>query len=302
MSSIHDVVDRNPNNLIRLLQIVAVTATSLILLVAILGTHLLYQSYVVKVSRLDALRTSQLIVELERRFVLPSNGDSRNYSMLDPYDLDSVDERMERFLSPHGILKIKVFALDGRVVYSTDRSIIGLIDDDNEDLKRALSGQTVSTPLRKNAFLDMKSEARFDVDVVETYVPIRNESGLIVGSFEIYQDTTVYRDEVLKGVIMSVSVLALVLFLVFTIAYMFLKTAVRRLLDAQLQLHDLAIRDSLTGLLNRRELSALGEQEFSRYKRLSVGSELSPYSVMMIDVDDFKSINDNYGHLVGIRR
>jgi diguanylate cyclase (GGDEF)-like protein len=59
-------------------------------------------------------------------------------------------------------------------------------------------------------------------------------------------------------------------------------------------LKTLAARDGLTGALNRRRL----EEEFEHLRALYLrgGGSLA---VMMIDVDHFKAINDQYGHLVG---
>lgn len=300
MSSINGAVERDPLKLIGMLKVVATVATCIILIASVAGTHWLYQGYVIKVSKLDAIRTSKLIVAIESRFLKPASPSvSPLTDYLDSTALDTLDQRMDKFLSPHGILKVKVFSLDGTVIYSTDRSIIGAINASNPNLVKALQGEPVSKLQTKRSFLDIKSEQRFDVDVVETYVPIRNAQGVVVGCFEIYQDTTIFRDEVANGVTMSVVVLGTVLLLVFSIAYLFLRTAVNRLLDAQEKLQYLAIRDSLTGLINRREIAMRGEQEFARYKRLSIGSECSPYSVMMIDLDHFKSINDSYGHAVG---
>jgi len=300
MSSINGAVGRDPQKLIGLLQVVAMVATTIILIASVAGTHWLYQGYVIKVSKLDAIRTSELIVAIESRFLKPSSHSASPLTeFLDSDALDQLDQRMDKFLSPHGILKVKVFSLNGTVVYSTDRAIIGEQNANNPNLIKALQGEPVSKLQTKESFLDIKSEERFDVDVVETYVPIHNAKGTVVGCFEIYQDTTIFRNEVANGVAMSVVVLGTLLLLVFSIAYLFLKTAVNRLLHAQETLHDLAIRDSLTGLINRREIAIRGEQEFSRYKRLSVGSEYSPYCVMMIDLDHFKSINDSHGHVVG---
>jgi len=58
----------------------------------------------------------------------------------------------------------------------------------------------------------------------------------------------------------------------------------------------LAIVDSLTGLYNRRHFFKRLDSEFSGASRYS-----HPIAVIMIDLDDFKSINDNYGHQQGDR-
>lgn len=56
----------------------------------------------------------------------------------------------------------------------------------------------------------------------------------------------------------------------------------------------LAITDALTGLYNRRRFHDILQKEFERSKRYS-----SPVSLLMIDIDHFKKINDKHGHLAG---
>ncbi len=57
---------------------------------------------------------------------------------------------------------------------------------------------------------------------------------------------------------------------------------------------DMIFRDPLTGLLNRRFMNIFLKKEFYRQKRY--GSALS---IMMLDIDKFKAVNDTYGHLIG---
>jgi diguanylate cyclase (GGDEF)-like protein len=59
---------------------------------------------------------------------------------------------------------------------------------------------------------------------------------------------------------------------------------------------DLASIDHLTGLFNRRHFLELADKEWSRFDRYA-----RPLSLMMIDIDRFKSINDRHGHDVGDR-
>lgn len=62
----------------------------------------------------------------------------------------------------------------------------------------------------------------------------------------------------------------------------------------QTKLAEQAVRDPLTGLYNRRYLDGTLEREVARARR-----EGHPLSVVMLDVDYFKRLNDSYGHQAG---
>jgi diguanylate cyclase (GGDEF)-like protein/PAS domain S-box-containing protein len=58
--------------------------------------------------------------------------------------------------------------------------------------------------------------------------------------------------------------------------------------------HRLAIMDSLTGIYNRRQFMVLAQLEMNRAARYQ-----RPLSIVMMDIDHFKRVNDNFGHLIG---
>ena len=66
------------------------------------------------------------------------------------------------------------------------------------------------------------------------------------------------------------------------------------LMQANNQLEKLAMVDSLTGLLNRRAIYKFARGELERARRVS-----EPISVIFLDIDKFKSVNDEFGHLTG---
>ncbi|MDP3731466.1 MAG: diguanylate cyclase [Candidatus Omnitrophota bacterium] len=68
----------------------------------------------------------------------------------------------------------------------------------------------------------------------------------------------------------------------------------KELLKSNKRLKQLVLHDPHTGLYNHRYLQDVIEAEFHRAKRYA-----HPFSVMMMDVDYFKSINDVYGHIFG---
>ncbi len=62
------------------------------------------------------------------------------------------------------------------------------------------------------------------------------------------------------------------------------------------QVRQLAVSDPLTGLANYRRLLDVLENETERTERTG-----RPFSVLLLDLDELKKINDSYGHLVGSR-
>lgn len=67
-----------------------------------------------------------------------------------------------------------------------------------------------------------------------------------------------------------------------------------RLRDMYEKQKELADRDPLTGLLNHRRLHEVLDQEINRASR-----SRSTFAMILLDVDDFKIINDTYGHVQG---
>ena len=55
-----------------------------------------------------------------------------------------------------------------------------------------------------------------------------------------------------------------------------------------------ASTDALTGISNRLRFNTILEQQIALFARYS-----DPFSVILFDIDDFKRVNDTYGHLVG---
>lgn len=71
-------------------------------------------------------------------------------------------------------------------------------------------------------------------------------------------------------------------------------TTARELEEANRSLEKLANTDALTGIFNRHKGQTVLDQEFLRARRYS-----RPLSLIMIDIDDFKQINDTFGHQAG---
>jgi len=132
-------------------------------------------------------------------------------------------------------------------------------------------------------------------------VPIINRKGEALGCFEIYNKENKKPFDaqdifMLQGLAASASV-------ALENAHMLSERKrsekERELLNKELlvsnkKLKQLALKDAQTGLYNHRYLSEFIEPEF--YRSIRYGH---PLSVLMVDIDYFKSVNDFYGHLFG---
>ncbi len=98
------------------------------------------------------------------------------------------------------------------------------------------------------------------------------------------------RDEVLFGTFMHFT------FLTLPAGYMAMSMFIILMMasDISAEMKTLAVRDQLTGLLNRRGFNEYGEKAFAAAQRNG-----TPLSVIMTDIDRFKHINDKFGHAAG---
>jgi two-component system cell cycle response regulator len=76
--------------------------------------------------------------------------------------------------------------------------------------------------------------------------------------------------------------------------HVILKRTQEKLFETSMKLKEASIIDPLTGIFNRRYMKEIFEREISRFERKG-----GVISAMIIDMDDFKKINDTYGHPAG---
>lgn len=73
-----------------------------------------------------------------------------------------------------------------------------------------------------------------------------------------------------------------------------LDAAYKELESTNLRLKEYSFKDEVTGLYNRRFFSMRLDEELARYRRFN-----HPASVVLMDLDGFKAVNDDLGHAVG---
>lgn len=134
--------------------------------------------------------------------------------------------------------------------------------------------------------------------VEESCLPCHSEQGYKTGdirggisvAMDISDIESFQRENTLLIIILAFLSISLILGLVgfFTLRLL------QNISEARQQIETMAIMDELTGLFNRRHIMTRFVEEFTRTQRLS-----KDLGCIMIDIDNFKQINDRHGHLVG---
>jgi diguanylate cyclase (GGDEF)-like protein/PAS domain S-box-containing protein len=119
---------------------------------------------------------------------------------------------------------------------------------------------------------------RPDTWVLTTKMPLYDMKGEIIGTFGISKDITARKIADDKLRLQATS----------------LKEQIQEVNLLQDQLRDQATRDALTGLSNRRLMDMVLTQQLAQCKQLK-----HTFNIVIIDIDNFKDINDNYGHQAG---
>jgi diguanylate cyclase (GGDEF)-like protein len=290
----------NPRSLLKLFLLLSVLSVMAILLLVGYGIYQVYASQMIRDAGEDAFAVGQAILQQERGTMISRDAGGRARIAVAREDYVELDMRMHEFLHPFRIYKIKVYSEDKTIVYSTESSIVGVVDDNNPRLARTLtSGEKISRLVKKDKVLDLANEQRSNVAVVETYLPIR-AGDRIVGSIDVYMDVTRTQERILRVVALSMSVLFVVLVAVFTSLFMLMRKGASLLERAEESLRDMAHIDTLTGLFNRRRMNERVHEEYARKRRERIkGVTANTTGIIMADLDHFKRINDEYGHPAG---
>ncbi|MBI2313970.1 MAG: hypothetical protein HYU77_15845 [Betaproteobacteria bacterium] len=197
------------------------------------GTFYLYKYLTVSDAQNASVGIGRALLERERElFVANVNGTPQ--IQIDAANFPVLDERMRKYLIPFNMFKIKVFGADKKIVYSTDKSILNMVDDKNAKLARTLAkGEVIPAIALKGSVKDLGGAERFNVDVVETYLPIRDENNFIIGAFEVYTDVSAYRKGMVPVLALTLTVAFAVMVLIVVGLFIPMRKGVFQLLDIQ---------------------------------------------------------------------
>jgi diguanylate cyclase (GGDEF)-like protein len=180
---------------------------------------------------------------------------------------------------------LELYSRDGRITYSTNKARVGTIPTDAEKARTTLADGDVAKSVET---IDGRK-------VLKVFVPVpfigSDEPAGVLALSQDYQPITAAGR---KGLLPVIGVLQLVLLTLYISLFPLLRQVTRRLRGQVEQIEKLALYDALTGLANRRLFHDRLEQAFLHAQRNGSG-----FSLMLLDLDRFKEINDTLGHQAG---
>jgi diguanylate cyclase (GGDEF)-like protein len=191
-----------------------------------------------------------------------------------------------------GVVRIKVWNLRGKIVYSDQSELIGRTFPPSEEFKQAAAGRIASEVSNANRSENVADKGYGQL--LEVYVPLRSARGHVGSVFEMYMPY----GPVAAAVSHDLRTLALILLagVAFLWAALFpvVARASKRVRRHAAEAEYLALHDRLTDLPNRVLYLDRGRQALiaATRRRERVG-------VLVVDVDRFKEINDTLGHRYG---
>ena len=206
-----------------------------------------------------------------------------------------IERQLRTLVGPAAILRIEVRQPDGTVVFADDETLRGETSPPSEAFTKARTGESAVVDIVDVAVSDASGPVLATATVLREYFPLSLE-GQVVGVVGIWRDAVpilVQLDEVRRDIVIvtlsAAVVAAFVLFLVF-------RSAQGRITRQTQELLESTRRDPLTGTLNHGALVEAVARSVDRAR-----DEQSAFTVALVDIDNFRLLNETYGHAAGDR-
>ncbi len=216
-------------------------------------------------------------------------------------DITKLDLSVRNAIRNTPTVKVQIYQLDGRTLFSTDATQIGISNSNNVGFLPALQGLATSEITHQDKLLTLDGEIT-NREVLSSYIPLRsNADAPIEGVIAVYTDVTdmLASDEreqrlVTLSEVTVLTLLYVILFFIVRHADSVIRNQYEQQRRIENNLQHLTTHDTLTNLPNLVLLLDRIKQSLASAERHN-----NLLAVAFIDLDNFQSINNSLGHHIG---
>jgi diguanylate cyclase (GGDEF)-like protein len=205
-----------------------------------------------------------------------------------PARREALDELFEKHVLNAGVLLAKLYASDGTVTYATDHRLIGTKTTELDHLSEARGG-TIRGDVTTAPSADETAER---VKALRVYAPVAVPGG--TGVVALFEDYAPIAQAAESAFLPVAGIFEVVLILLFVVLVPILRRVTRRIQRQMEEIEYRALYDELTALPNRTLFRDRTQQAVATARR-----DQTSASVLLLDVDRFREINDALGHEAG---
>jgi len=207
--------------------------------------------------------------------------------------LSHLQEHTKHALMDTDIKSIRFWNTDGLILFSTSKDQIGNITEDG----KSLAGKFVADPEKKLINTTVKNSSG---ERMVTYYPVfldKANPNQVSAVYEVSMSLDGLQSSinaVMRTVVIGLGSLIIALVLIAQVTSIMLRNRNLKLKNLTAKLAIKADTDGLTGLNNHLHFQNALKDQVEKAQRIN-----SKLSVVMIDLDRFKNVNDRYGHQTG---
>ena len=204
-----------------------------------------------------------------------------------------LEARLASLVEVGEIVRIELRLPDGHVVASNESATAGAAGGPSPDFTSALAGHHATATLASGSASEVTGPALTTTDVLREYFPLVTDGQVraVVGIWRDAVPILAELEDLRRGIVLVTLTAAVV---TATALFFIFRSAQTRISRQAAALVDAAQRDPLTGCLDHGALvdTVAMSIELAR-------ADGRPFGVVLVDIDNFRSLNETYGHAAG---